>query len=204
VIEVDRAAEKDRIEGGLIDLCFERTYAEVTLPLLLERAEVDRETFEKHYTDIEVCFCSFYLRMREEFMQQVGAAYLGETNWRDGIRASAYAMRDYLQADLKRARMSFVEVLFVGERAAVIRDEAMHALFALIDLGRAEPGVPDTVTPYTAETIGSGIYHTIQVIVSNDELDQFGTRLREMMYTVVLPYLGEEAAREELTIPPPD
>jgi AcrR family transcriptional regulator len=204
MIKTSCAVERDRIESTLIDLCVERTYAEVTVPMLVERAGVDREAFEEHYAGLEECFCTFYLRMREEFMQEVGAAFFGESNWRDGIRASAYAMRDYLRADLKRARISFVEVLFVGERAGVIRDEAMRSLFALIDLGRNEPGVPETVTQYTAETIGSGIYHSIQVIVSNDELDEFDSRLREMMYTVVLPYLGEEAAREELLIPPPD
>jgi AcrR family transcriptional regulator len=155
MIKTSCAVERDRIESTLIDLCVERTYAEVTVPMLVERAGVDRETFEEHYAGLEECFCTFYIRMREEFMQEVGAAFFGESNWRDGIRASAYAMRDYLRADLKRARISFVEVLFVGE-------------------------------------------------LSNDELDEFDSRLREMMYTVVLPYLGEEAAREELLIPPPD
>ncbi len=80
----------------------------------------------------------------------------------------------------------------------------MQGLFALVDQGREEPAAPPNLTRFTAETIGSTVYQQIQTAIERDELDRFEEGLGEMMFMVVLPYLGEEAAREEFTIPPPD
>lgn len=194
---------RERIDRALVELCVERTYANVTLAMLLERAGVDLATFQHFYEDLEDCFCTVYAEMRDEFMVPVGAAFAAGETWRDRVRGAAYAMLVFLREDPARARMSFIEVLYAGERAMRIRDETMQVLFALIDQGREEPEASATISRFTAEAIGSAIYQKIQTVIENDELDDFGTILRELMYMVVLPYLGEEAAREELEMPPP-
>ncbi len=196
--------ERDRIEQALVDLCTERTFAEVTLTTLLDRAGVTVTTFEAHYSDLDDCFCSIYQEMRDEYMLRVVVAFGGAESWRERMRAAAWVTLAYLSEDPHRARMTFVEVLYASDRAKLIRDEAMQGLFALVDQGREDPAAPPNLTRFTAETIGSTIYQQIQTAIEHDELDRFEDGLGEMMYMVVLPYLGEEAAREELTIAPPD
>jgi len=201
----DRAGDsRALIDRALVELCAENTYANVTLPMVLARAGVDLATFEGFYVDLEDCFCRIYAEMRDEFMMSVGAAFAAGETWRDGIRAAAYAMLVFLREDQIRGRMSFVEVLYAGDRAKLIRGETMQVLFALIDQGRNEPGASSATSRFTAEAIGSSIYQKIQMVVQNEELDEFESIVRELMYAVVLPYLGEEAAREELEISPPE
>jgi AcrR family transcriptional regulator len=196
--------ERDRIERALVALCMKLTYVGVTLPAVLDGAGVDSPIFLTYYDDLDDCFCSIYKEMRDEYMLRVARAFAGAEDWRGRMRAAAHVTLAYLREDPERARMTFVEVLYAGDRAKLIRDEAMQALFAMVDLGRQEPGAPTNLTRFTAETIGSTVYQQIQTAIEHDELERFEEGLGEMMYTVVLPYLGEEAAREELTIPPPD
>lgn len=182
----------------------ERTLAEVTLPDVLDRAGVDGATFFAFYGGLDDCFCVIYKEMRDEYMLRVARAFAGADDWRGRMRAAANVTLAYQREDPARARMTFVEVLYAADRAKLIRDEAMQALFALVDLGRQEPGAPPNLTRFTAETIGSTIYQQIQTAIEHDELDRFEEGLGETMYMVVLPYLGEQAAREELTIPSSD
>jgi AcrR family transcriptional regulator len=196
--------ERDRIERALFDLCMERTYAEVTLSTLVERAGVSVLRFEIYYADLDDCFCSIYRELREEFMSEVGSAFATGESWRERMRAAAIATYHHLRDDPERARMAFVEVLYASDRAKLIRDEGFQWLFALIDQGRLEPGAPADLTPFTAETIGSAAYQRMQVAIGKDEPEAFDEGLREMMYMIVLPYLGEDAAREELAMTLPD
>jgi AcrR family transcriptional regulator len=192
---------RDRIERALVDLCVESTYARVTLGEVLERAGVDEATFEFHYRDLDDCFCSIYREMRDEYMWRIAAAFDGPTDWRGRMRAAAHVTLAYLREDPPRARMTFVEVLYASDRVKLLRDESMQVLFTLVDQGREEPGAPPGLTRQTAETIGSAAYQRIQSAIMHDEPEAFEEGVREMMYMVVLPYLGEEAAREELAMP---
>jgi len=203
VSQRDGQSERARIDRALVELCLERTYANVTLEILLERAGVDRETFERHYEDLEDCFCRIYAEMRDDYMLRVAGEFASGGSWREQMRRAAYVTLDFLREDPARARITFVEVLYAGDRAKLIRDEAMQALFALVDQGRNEGAAPAALSRFTAEAIGSAIYQRIQTAIEKEELDTFEDGLREMMYMVVLPYLGEDAAREELEMPAP-
>jgi len=195
--------ERAEIAAAMIDLCVELRYPNVELPMVLERAGVDEAAFRRHFEDLEDCFCQTYEAQRDEFALRIATAFAAEQGWRNQMRAAAYAMLGYLGEDLQRARFMTVEVLYAGDRAKLIRDQAMQGFFMLIDQGRFEMEDPDALTPFTAETIGSAIYQRIQAATERYELDKFEPGVQEMMYNAVLPYLGPEAAAEELKIPPP-
>ena len=106
-------SERDRIGGALVDLCFEHGYRNTTLRMLLERAEVDRQTFEGHFADLEDCFCETLQERANGYLARLGAAFAaaGECGWRDQLRATAYESLHFLREDLSRARFLFIEVL---------------------------------------------------------------------------------------------
>jgi hypothetical protein len=62
---------------------------------------------------------------------------------------------------------------------------------------------PDSLTPYTAETIGSAIYQQFQATIARFDFQTLEGMIPQMMYTAVLPYLGSAVAAEELRIAPP-
>ncbi len=145
-------------------------------------------------------------RMRagvEELLPRVADAYASGQQWRDRLRAVAYELLRFLREDPERARQMTVDVLSAGERAQLIRDQGMQALIELIDQGRAELDDPDSMSRATAEGIGGAIYNRMHVAVAAGELATIDRLVPELMYNAVLPYLGSEAALEELSIRPP-
>jgi AcrR family transcriptional regulator len=198
------SADRDRIGRALVDLCFEHGYRDTTLPMLLERAGVDQRAFERHFSDLEDCFCVTLEAVRNEYFSRIGAAFAAQGIWRNQLRATAYASLRFLREDLPRARFLRVEVMYAGARAQLIRDQGMDVLCELIDRGRAELDDPDSVPRSTAESLAGGIYQRTHTAVERDDPQLWARLVPEFMYTLVLPYLGSEAALEELSIPPPD
>ena len=198
-----RSAERARIGRALVDLCFEQGYANTTLSVLLGRANVDQQTFEHHFTDLEDCFCEVLQELANEYLHRLGAAYAAEQGWANQLRAAAYASLRFLREDLPRARFLFIEVLSGGTRALLIRDQGMDALFELIDLGRRELDDPNSISRDTAVSLAGGVYEQTHVAIDRDDPQIWARMIPEFMYSLVLPYLGAEAALEELSIPPP-
>jgi AcrR family transcriptional regulator len=198
-----RAEERTRVCEALIDLSVDLRFVNTTLEMVLERAGVDERAFRRHFTDLEDCFAKTLEPLAGRFFERVFEAFAAEDGWRNQMRSAAHEMLAFFAEDFRRARFMNVEVLFAGQSALLIRDEAMQGLFLLIDQGRLEMEDPDSLTPFTAEAIGCAIYQRIQSAIEHGDIDAFEPGVPEMLYTAFLPYLGQEVAQEELQIPPP-
>ena len=146
---------------ALIDLCFERGFAAVTVEVLCHRAGLDRAAFEERYADLEDCFFQICRGELERYRRQAAAARAGLGDWRARLRATAYALYRYLDEDERLRRFAVVEVRAAGERPALLIGEEIEELSDLIDEGRAEPTAPPTLTRATAESLGGGIFNQI-------------------------------------------
>lgn len=161
-----------RIPEALLDLCFERGYAKIDLPMLLERAGVDERAFHGRYADLEDCFCVTYIELRDDFFARVQRAVAAESNWRDRLRATAYAFFRFLREDARVAHLSVVEVGSAGERPRQLFADAFDSLFDLLDEGRAEMADPDSLTRATAVGVGAGIFSQIHEAVQGGTLEE--------------------------------
>src|SRR5262249_46869899 len=89
-----------------------------------------------------------------------------------------------------------------GERVRREVDVVQEQIFDFLDEGRLEPG-SRAVSRATAESIGRGIWE--QIAAASADGEEMEERVvGYMMYAVVMPYLGTEAAGAGLgTAPPP-
>ena len=170
---------------------------------LRRRASVDPASFESHFSDLEECLCDYIERGTMVLLGRSVQSFSEQDGWRNALRAVAHTMLHFLQEDPQRARIMLVEVLSAGERAQLIRDQGMEALFEFIDLGRNELDDPSSLSRATAEAVGGAIFSRIRSEVESGDTESLPDLLPKMMYSAVLPYLGAEAAAEELEIPPP-
>ncbi len=198
--------DRARIRQALIDLSYERGFATLELADLLAAAAVDEGTFHRYYADLEDCFFQVYSGELERFRRETAAARAGLPSWRDRLRATAYALYRFLAADERVRWLTAVEVRAASERSQLLIGEEVEALFALIDEGRDErPEVSEKLTRATAETLGGGIFNQVYVVAGQKgPMPPEEEIVPPLMYVTVLPYLGEEAAREELSMPPPE
>ncbi len=189
---------------ALIDLCFERGFAAVTIEALCHRAGLDRAAFENLYADLEDCFFQICHDELGRYRRLAAAARAGLGDWRARLRATAYALYRYLDEDERLRRFTVVEGRAAGERPALLIDEEIEELSDLIDEGRAEPTAPPTLTRTTAESLGGGIFNQIYLAAGHaGPMPREEEEVPELMYSAVLPYLGAARAAEELEIPPP-
>lgn len=125
--------------------------------------------------------------------------------WRDRVRTALYALHRFLAADERAAALLLAELAGAAADAdPPVAERWTEYLFDLIDEGREEPTAPAGLRRMTAEALGGGICTRLYAAVVRDgRLPDEAEIVPELMYCVVLPYRGRDAAREELEISPP-
>lgn len=194
--------ERQRILDALVEVSIREGYRNATVASVVDQAGMTEEAFRRHFSDLEDCFAEYLFEARQAFFTEVGTAMVGIDEWREQIRAAGYAMLRFWRADERRARMMLIEVLSAGPRAQLIRDEGMELMFDLIDQGRSAMPDPELLSRTTAEAIGGAIFNQMHLALEAGELARGEELIPQLMYTVILPYLGTEAALEELERPP--
>jgi len=128
----------------------------------------------------------------------------GPAPWRERLRAELYSLHRFLAADPRAAELLLAELRCTAEPGPPAAERWAESLFELIDEGREEPGAPAGLGRMTAEALGGGICTRLYAAVVRDgQLPPAAEVVPELMYCVVLPYCGRDAAREELEIVPP-
>jgi hypothetical protein len=196
------AAETVQVREALLDLCLERSFPEVTLAMLLGRSGVDRDAFDAQYADLEDCFLQTYVVFRDDLMGRIAVVVETQPTWRERLRAVAYTMVEYMEEDERRTHFIVTEVRRAGERVLLAMEEAFEEMFDLLDAGRGERAGAEP-SRAIAEAIGGSIFFRMNAAFEEGSLTAVRAMIPEMMYMAVLPYLGPEAAAEELEAPVP-
>jgi AcrR family transcriptional regulator len=194
----------ERIREAVIDLVVERGYAETTIEAIVDRAGVTRADFDQRFSGKDDCCLQVYEAQLADIDQRVVGAYLSHEAWRDRLRAGAYAAAGYVSDHPREVRFGEIQMRDGTEMVQARRDAYLHRIVDLIDAGRAELDDPGSLSRGVAETALGGVYASLLKQLQEDR----GTRaapnmVPALMYIVVRPYVGHEAALEELRIPPP-
>jgi AcrR family transcriptional regulator len=196
-------AERERVHAALIELCYEHGFVNLTIADLCRRAAVDAAFFERNYADLEDCFCQAFILERDRFYAAREAACAGLSGWRNRLRASAYALQRIIGPDPKLAHFVIVEPRAAGERPQLLIEGVIERMLELLDQGRDRQDGPEPISRASAESIAGGIFLRIYAAVLNGSPELSEQKVREMLHAAVLPYLGADAAEEELLIPAP-
>jgi AcrR family transcriptional regulator len=194
----------DPIPLALVDLIFERGYEAVDERSIVDRAGATMAEFRRRFVDKQDCTVQTIEACLQDFRWMVETAYSSGNDWREGLRASGWAVADHLDE-----HPQLVHVLVLGllgaknEMLRVLREETLMYGATVIERGRAAAPDPDAV-PAGAAAMAMGsiaqlLTHRLQkgVDVAPHET------VRQMLYLSVRPYVGEEAAAEELRLPRP-
>jgi AcrR family transcriptional regulator len=194
----DAHDERRLIRRSLVSLIDERGYSGTTLEDLLARAGIDGATFNRSFQTLDECFAEVWREFTQEIAGQVLTVYAEADNWRDGIRAQAWALCRLTIEDELRARICMFEVNFGGELVQATRDIVMGGYVELVHLGRHEAGRSADVPKAKAEAAVGAIWERVARHISAGTLDSLVDDIPGLLYLAYLPYLGPKVAREEL------
>ena len=190
--------ERDLIRRTLVSLIDEQGYAETTVDDVLERAGIDRETFERQFETLDECFAEVWREYAQALAGPVLEVYAEAGNWRDGIRAQAWKLCRMTIEDELRARICMVEIDFGGELVQATRDIVMAGYVELVHLGRHEAERGEEVPKAQAEAVVGAIWERVRRRIKTGRLDALVDDIPGLLYLAYLPYLGPEVAQEEL------
>jgi AcrR family transcriptional regulator len=200
----EEAASRTAYTEALIDLAFDSNYQAVTVEQIVDRAGGSREDFERIFSSKQACAVAAIEDVMAANMTVVQAAFESEERWPDTLRSGAYAMARYVADHPKQVRFGMLDMLWAGETTGALRDQFFGKFIAMVEAGREVAPDPEAVPQLAAESVVGSITQAL----GRFSMERGGERdpvaaVPEMMYLAVRPYLGEETARRELTIPPP-
>jgi AcrR family transcriptional regulator len=199
----ERRDERQLIVAAMVELVAEQGYKATTVKQLLGRAGVRRADFRRLFAGKQACFLEVYEELSERFSQYVFAAFESEQEWRDGLRAAAYAAAGWIGDHPDEARYATIETMAAGEFAVERREATLRRFVDLLDAGRGRLDDPDSVSRAMAEGVVGGILGMLTKNLRRGVRARAEDVVPDLMFLAVRPYLGQEVAREELSIPPP-
>ena len=197
-----RRPPRERILEAMLVASGELGYDQVAVRHVIERAETSRATFYKHFEDREDCFAQAYGGACEWLYRRMIGTAKREGTWREGLRAALAELLEFCARRPAIAKALLVEVHAAGERPLASRREMMERLSRALDSARREIPTRQAPPPVTSDFIVGAI----DTLLSAKLLDGDGARAPEMLpgllHFVVMQYLGEGAAWEEMAAAP--
>jgi AcrR family transcriptional regulator len=179
----------------MVAVVAKQSYPEARVTDVIARAGVSRKTFYEHFSDKEECFLAAYDETLAEVMGATTAGFEVGDEWPDRVREGLIAFLAVLADKPDAARMCIVEVLAAGPKALARREAAIRGFTHFIDAGRLE--APRGIPTFTAVGVLGGINEVLYAEIRRGAARDLPRLLPDVLYWVLLPFLGHEAADEE-------
>jgi AcrR family transcriptional regulator len=194
-------SQRGRILEAMREAIAEHGYAEASVADVIKRAGVSRKTFYAQFAAKEDCFLAIYDEQMGRLQDVTRDAFEAQDEWVPSLRAGLTALLTALAYDDAVARLCFVDVLAAGPQAAAARNESMHELESILELGRGGDAAGGDGAP-TPRALGMSMVGGLGEVLYQETVagrsGQLPALLPELMYALVLPFEGRQAAQREL------
>lgn len=194
--ELVARSQRERLLAAVVRVTAARGYGATSVADILEEAGVGRESFYRLFDDKRDCMLAAHSALVDHLETTIRAAYDAPGPWVDRIRPSMAAMLDWFAADPAAARVTLVELGAMGEVSLARFREVFDRFTKLLDEGRDANG-PAPQRPHASGlAIGAGLARVYEEVVRG-RAPELPNVLSELTYEVLVPFVGEEAARAE-------
>ena len=196
--EAGVSSQRDRLLRSMVFALADKSYESVTIADVVEGAGVSRSTFYEQFENKDECLLAAYDALTGHVLGQVSDAFDAEESWPSGIRSGLQTFLDYFAAEPAIARMVLVEVPAAGPKPYARYRAAMERFLPFFERGREylDDGVQ---LPQQSELMAVG---AAEAIIFDEVVAGRTANLPEMLpdilFTVLVPYLGPENAAVEM------
>jgi AcrR family transcriptional regulator len=193
-------SERERLREAMVRVAAAKGYEATTVTDVIEVAGVSRATFYEMFEDKSACFLEAYDAVIDVLVAHVGSAFeaaAGEP-WPERIAAALGALVGLLGAEADIARMAMVEVTAAGDDARERYRAALARFTPFLEEGRTYSGQGDALPPDTARFAIGGATSMIFDEIRAGRGAELPRILPDIVFAVLMPYLGPEAAEEEM------
>jgi len=191
------SARRRSILAATIRVVGERGYGQAQVADLIEEAESSRAIFHTYFEDKHDCFLAAYDMLVEQVFDEVVAECKGEESWLSRMTLGLATVVGRFAAEPALARTAMVEVEAAGAEARRLRRDAIAGAAACLDAGRELAGdreLPANVSLMSAGAVSGLIFEELLA----GRAGRLPERLPDLLFAMLVPYLGPEAAAEEM------
>jgi AcrR family transcriptional regulator len=199
--ELIRAIQRERLIVAMLNAVADLGYLGTNVQDVIDRAGVSRPTFYEHFSNKEDCFLAAFDTSAARLRKKVrSAAAKGGDSWRTRVRFGLEAVLSFATREPATARAMVVEARAASAAAVQRRVELLDDFARCLDEEAREllPATPKS--PITAAGIVGGVESLLYSRLCKQEYDRLEALLPALMYFVVLPYEGHEAAGEAFAV----
>ena len=191
-------SQRERMLEAMIDTVADRGYHRTTIVEVARRAGVGRRTFYEHFGDKESCFLAAHDWLLERLAIYAAPAYERPGPWPERVRRGLAALLTAIAYRPEGARLAIIEILAAGPNAHLRHLAAIEAFVPYIDQGRSETPLGPGLPPNLARIVAGAVLTRIHEQVASGRTGDLRRSHPELLYLVLLPYLGAERAHREM------
>lgn len=191
---------RERMLESMMRMAAEKGFEATTVTEVAEAAGVSEATFFETFGDKEGCFLESYDALIDVLVSYVSSEFEAAARrpWPDRIAAGLRALVEFMANEPELARMAMVEGSALGEGARARYQETLDRFITFLEEGREYSGQGDALPADTPRLAIGGAASLIFDEVRAGRARELENILPELVYAVLMPYLGSEAAEEEM------
>lgn len=194
--ELVTRSQRERLLAAVVRVAGVKGYESTSVADILEEAGVGRESFYELFEDKQDCLLAARAILVDDLEAAAAAAYGGPGPWVERARKALAAVLDWFAADPAAARVVVVEPAAIGAVSRDLFREDFDRFNKLIDNGLdAEERTPD-LPQAVGLAVGAGLARVYEEVV-RDRATELPALLPQLTYEMLVPFVGEEAARVE-------
>lgn len=194
--ELVERSQRERLLAAVVRVSAAKGYEATSVADILEEAGVGRESFYELFDDKRDCMTAARRLLVEDLEKTLAAVYLGADPWVDRVRVAMAALLGWFAADPLAGRVMMLELSALGPISREIFQEDFDRFVSLFEAG-LEPGAPTPAMPHASRLAVGAAFARIYDQVARDRVDDLPAMTPELMYEVLVPFLGEGPARAE-------
>lgn len=194
--ELVAQSQRERLLAAVVRVSAAEGYQSTSVADILAAAGVGRESFYKHFKDKEDCFIAANDALLGALEERVAEAYKGPGSWPERVRRGLAVTLEWFAADPDVARVMMIEMGTVGPIASDRFRSTFRRFITLLDDGRELiETAPDL--PNLSSLAGGAVFARVYEEVALGNGAELPKLLPQLTFELLLPYIGEDAAREE-------
>jgi AcrR family transcriptional regulator len=192
-----RETRRQPILEAMVRVVGRKGYKAASVADVIAEADTSRTTFYKYFDDKHDCFLAAYDMVVDRIVTEVVAACDGEEDWLDRVRTGLTTIVDMFALDPELARTAIVEVEAAGAEARQRHWNAVNRFTEFLEDGRLAAGdreLPENIALMAAGAVSGLIFDELLT----GRAERLPQMLPDLLFALLVPYLGPGAATEEM------
>lgn len=195
--------QRSRLLRAAMEEASERGRDATTVATIVARARVSRKTFYESFESRDDCFAVLFEESVAQVAAVVAPAYGRTGSWSERLRNALIAVLELLESDPDLGALVLTQLVADASPPIQMRARVLERLRSVIEEGCPPPARSRAqLSPLAAELVVGGVLAVIHARLQARPRNLSGLA-NQLMWMIVLPYLGPAAAGRELRRTPP-